>query len=247
MRDLFIGLEGAEPRVIVAPSLFPLLPWRMTVETIRGLPLVHVSEVRIIGWRALAKRIVDVTVGFALLLALSPLLLVAMLAVLADDGRPVLFRQSRIGRNGEAFTLVKVRTMVRDAEVQLDELRPRNETSGHFFKISDDPRVTRIGRRLRAWSIDEIPQLWNVLRGDMSLVGPRPLFSAPGDYDPIERRRLRVRPGLTGPWQASGRSTTGGAQAIQQDLFYIENWTMLGDVVILARTITSVLSRKGAV
>jgi exopolysaccharide biosynthesis polyprenyl glycosylphosphotransferase len=246
MRNLFIRLEGAPQRVIVAPSLFPLLPWRMTVETITGLPLVHVSEVRLSGWRAAAKRALDIVGGTALLIALTPVFLVSMLAVLLFDGRPVMFHQPRIGRDGRPFQLTKLRTMVRDAELQLDALRGRNEPGGHFFKIEADPRITRVGRTLRRWSIDEIPQLWSVLMGDMSLVGPRPLFSLPEEYDPVERRRLRVRPGLTGPWQVSGRSSVGGAEAIQKDLFYLENWTFLGDLVILARTVTSVLSRRGA-
>lgn len=246
MRDLFVQLEGARQRVIVAPSLFPLLPWRMTVETITGLPLVHVSEVRLSGFRALAKRSMDL-VGSALLLAvLSPVLLIGATAVRLADGRPVLFRQTRIGREGRPFELLKLRTMVRDAEERLDGLRALNEAGGHFFKIADDPRVTRAGRFLRRWSIDEIPQLLSVLKGDMSLVGPRPLFSRPEEYDAVERRRLRVPPGLTGPWQISGRSDIAGAEAIQKDLFYIENWTFVGDLVILARTVVAVLTRRGA-
>lgn len=247
MRDLFIELEGAPQRVIVAPSLFPLLPWRMTVETITGLPLVHVSEVRLSGIRAFVKRLTDLVGGILLVVLLSPVLLAGAMAVLITDGRPVLFRQTRIGRDGRPFELLKLRTMVRDAEARLDGLRAHNEASGHFFKIADDPRITRAGRFLRRWSIDEIPQLLSVLKGDMSLVGPRPLFSRPDEYDPIERRRLRVRPGLTGPWQVSGRSSVDGADAIQKDLFYLENWTFLGDLVILGRTVTTVLSRRGAV
>ena len=246
MRDLFIALENTPQRVVVAPSLFPLLPWRMTVETITGLPLVHVSEIRLAGWRAAVKRALDVSGASVLAILLGPILIAAMCVVLVTDGRPVLFRQVRIGREGRPFVLRKVRTMVRDAEAQLASLKELNEAAGHFFNLSDDPRITRTGRILRRWSIDEIPQLWSVLKGDMSLVGPRPLFSAPEDYDPIERRRLRVRPGLTGPWQVSGRSTVGGEQAIQKDLFYLENWTLLGDLIILGRTITTVLSRKGA-
>jgi lipopolysaccharide/colanic/teichoic acid biosynthesis glycosyltransferase len=246
MRDLFIRLEGAPQRVIVAPSLFPLLPWRMTVETITGLPLVHVSEVRLSGWRAAAKRMLDIVGGTVLLFALTPVLLAGMLAVLLTDGWPVIFKQTRIGRDGQPFRLVKLRTMVRDAELQLDSLRDRNEAGGHFFKINADPRVTLVGGWLRRWSIDEIPQLWCVIRGDMSLVGPRPLFSLSEDYNPVERRRLRVRPGLTGPWQVTGRSSLSGPEAIQKDLFYLENWTFLGDFVILGRTVTSVLSRRGA-
>ncbi len=246
MRDLFIRLEGAEQRVIVAPSLFPLLPWRMTIETITGLPLVHVAEAELRGTRGAVKRAMDIVGSIVLLVVLSPLLAAAMLAVFVSDGRPVLFRQTRIGRHGRPFTLRKVRTMVRDAEGQLESLQHRNESDGHFFKLSDDPRVTRLGRTLRRSSIDEIPQLWSILKGDMSLVGPRPLFSLPEEYDEVERRRLRVRPGLTGPWQVSGRSSLNGTEAIQKDLFYLENWTLLGDIIILARTIPAVLGRNGA-
>lgn len=246
MRELFVQLEEAPQRVIVAPSLFPLLPWRMTVETITGLPLVHVSEVRLSGLRAIAKRATDLVGGTLLLVLLGPALLAGALAVLVTDGRPVLFRQTRIGRDGRPFELLKLRTMVRDAEERLKGLLDQNEAGGHFFKIADDPRIIRAGRFLRRWSIDEIPQLLSVLRGEMSLVGPRPLFSGPDEYDPIERRRLRVRPGLTGPWQVSGRSSMAGAEAIQKDLFYLENWTFVGDLVILVRTIVAVLSKRGA-
>ena len=246
MRELFAKLEGASQRVLVAPSLFPLMPWRMTVETVVGLPLVHVSEVRLSGFRAVAKRAVDLIGGTLLLIVLSPVLLAGALAVLVDDGHPVLFRQTRIGRDGQPFEILKLRTMVPDAESRLSDLRQRNEAGGHFFKVADDPRVTRVGRILRRWSVDEIPQLLSVLKGEMSLVGPRPLFSRPEDYDAIERRRLRVPPGLTGPWQISGRSEIYGAEAIQKDLFYLENWTFVGDLVILARTVITVLSRRGA-
>jgi exopolysaccharide biosynthesis polyprenyl glycosylphosphotransferase len=246
MRELFIQLENAPQRIVVAPSLFPLLPWRMTVETVIGLPLVHVSEVRLAGSRAVAKRVLDLIGGTLLLTLLSPVLAVGALAVLVDDGRPILFRQTRIGREGRPFELLKLRTMTRDAEAHLDGLMGQNEMGGHFFKIADDPRITRSGSFLRRWSIDEIPQLVSVLKGDMSLVGPRPLFSRPEDYSPVERRRLRVRPGLTGPWQVSGRSATSGTEAIQKDLFYLENWTFLGDLVILARTVSTVLSRRGS-
>ena len=245
MRRLFVALEGAPQRVIVAPSLFPLRPWRMTVETITGLPLVHVSEVRLSGGRALAKRLTDLIGGTLLLLGLSPVLVAGALAVLIADGRPVLFRQTRVGKDGRPFELLKLRTMIRDAEAQLESLRDQNESDGHFFKIADDPRITRTGRFLRRWSIDEIPQLLSVLKGDMSLVGPRPLFSRPEEYDTIERRRLRVPPGLTGPWQVSGRSDISGAEAIQKDLFYLENWSFVGDLVILARTVTAVFCRRG--
>jgi exopolysaccharide biosynthesis polyprenyl glycosylphosphotransferase len=247
MYALAVALEGHPQRIIVAPSLFRLLPWRMTVETITGLPLVHVDEVRLSGWNAVAKRTLDVVGSLTLLLLLAPVVAIAALVVLATDGRPAFFSQTRIGKDGRAFTLHKLRTMVRDAEEQLPALMDHNEAGGHFFKIHDDPRITPTGAVLRRWSIDEIPQFWSVLKGDMSLVGPRPLFSRPEEYDPIERRRLGVRPGLTGPWQVSGRSTVGGAEAVQKDLFYLENWTLFGDLVILARTAVRVLGGRGAV
>lgn len=246
VRDVFVRLEGAPQKVLLAPAMFPLLPWRMSVETITGLPLVHIGERRMVGARAAAKRSIDLVGAAILLVVLSPIALLAMLGVLLADGRPVLFRQARIGRDGRPFTLWKIRTMVLDAEDRLDHLRDDDTAGGHFFKLQDDPRVTRLGRVLRTWSIDEIPQLLNVLGGSMALVGPRPLFSTPAEYDFVERRRLSVRPGLTGLWQTSGRSMLDGAQAMQKDLFYIENWTLLGDLIILARTVLSVLSRRGA-
>jgi lipopolysaccharide/colanic/teichoic acid biosynthesis glycosyltransferase len=172
---------------------------------------------------------------------------VAALAVRASSPGSVLFRQRRVGREGREFTMLKFRTMVADAEERLAEVEHLNEAVGHFFKISEDPRITSVGRHLRRWSIDELPQLWNVLRGDMSMVGPRPpLPDEVSRYDTWHLRRLRVRPGVTGIWQTSGRSDVPFDEAVRMDLFYIENWSLGTDLYLLGRTAGAVLTRRGA-
>jgi lipopolysaccharide/colanic/teichoic acid biosynthesis glycosyltransferase len=172
---------------------------------------------------------------------------VVALAIRLDSRGPVLFRQERVGRDGQPFTMLKFRTMVEDAEERLPDVSHLNEAEGHFFKIADDPRVTGIGGTLRRWSIDELPQLLNVLRGQMSMVGPRPpLPHEVAAYDAWHLRRLRVRPGVTGVWQVSGRSDVPFDEAVRLDLFYIENWSLGYDLYLLGRTFGAVLSRRGA-
>jgi len=156
-------------------------------------------------------------------------------------------RSGRVGRRGRPFQVLKFRSMVVDAEEMLAELRERNESDGPLFKMTDDPRVTSVGRFLRKTSLDEIPQLWNVVRGDMSLVGPRPALPSEAEqWSPELRNRLRVRPGITGMWQVSGRSSTSFEEYARLDLFYIDNWSFLTDMAILARTVPAVLRKEGA-
>jgi lipopolysaccharide/colanic/teichoic acid biosynthesis glycosyltransferase len=181
-----------------------------------------------------------------LLVALAPVLLACALAVRLDSPGPVLFRQRRVGRDGRAFTIHKFRSMVADAERRLDALAGRNEADGLLFKLRRDPRVTRVGRVLRAWSLDELPQLLDVLRGHMSLVGPRPpLPTEVAGYDAWLRNRLRVKPGVTGLWQVSGRHQLPFEDYVRYDLFYVENWSLLMDLFILLKTIPTVLRRSG--
>ena len=247
LRDLTIALEGTEIDLAVAPSLFQVVTRRVTIETVGGVPILHVDQIRLERGKALVKRTLDVAVASILLVLSSPLWFAAAVAVRVDSRGPLLFRQRRIGRDGQPFTMLKFRTMVEDAEQRLDEVAHLNEAEGHFFKITDDPRVTPIGRRLRRWSIDELPQLINVLRGDMSMVGPRPPLPVEVQgYDPWHLRRLRVRPGVTGVWQVSGRSDVPFDEAVRLDLFYIENWSVGYDLYLLARTVSAVLSRRGA-
>ncbi len=247
LRELLIGLEGSHVDLIVAPSLFEVVTRRMTIETVGGIPLLHVDRIRLERGNAALKRALDLVVASGLLLLTLPLWMVSAVAIRLDSPGPVLFRQRRLSRDGESFTILKFRTMSVDAEAKVAELQHLNQADGHFFKIVADPRVTRTGRWLRRWSIDELPQLLNVLRGDMSMVGPRPpLPEEVAAYDPWQLRRLRVRPGITGVWQVSGRSDVAFDEAVRLDLFYIENWSLGYDLYLLARTVGAVLSRRGA-
>ena len=219
----------------------------MTIETVGYVPILHVDQIRLERSRRILKRTLDLIAASALLVLTAPLSLAAALLVRTGSPGPVIFRQERIGRDGEPFQMLKFRTMVAGAEDRLAEIEHLNEVDGALFKIADDPRVTEIGRVLRKWSIDELPQLVNVLRGDMSMVGPRPpLPSEVAQYDAWQLRRLRIRPGLTGVWQVSGRSDVPFDEAVRLDLFYIENWSLGTDLWLLAKTIPAVLRRDGA-
>jgi len=194
-----------------------------------------------------AKRLVDVLVGLVLAVALLPLAVLVALAVRLDTPGPILYRQQRAGLDGRPFTMLKFRTMHVDAEARLAELAARNEAGGPLFKLRRDPRVTRVGRRLRLHSIDELPQLLNVLRGDMSLVGPRPALPHEVDrYCDRARQRLLVLPGLTGPWQVGGRSDLPWEAALDLDLSYVHDWTPVTDAVVLVRTVRAVVRPVGA-
>lgn len=209
--------------------------------------VVAVAPVGRYTWREGAKRATDVLLASVLLVLCAPVLAAAALAVRAVDGPGVVFRQRRVGRDGTVFTLLKLRTMVTDAEQQLGDLLRHNEAAGPMFKMRDDPRVTRVGRVLRSTSLDELPQLVNVLRGEMSLVGPRPALPREvAQWDDGLRERLRVRPGLTGPWQVHGRFTASLEEYERLDVGYVDNWTLLGDLQLLVLTVPAVLGRHGA-
>ena len=241
------ALEDQHVQVIVAPSITDVSRERVTVRPVAGLPLVHLERPQ--GQEALrwAKRTFDLAGASLLLLLTSPLMLFAVLAIKRHDGGPVLFRQTRVGRDGGEFAMLKFRSMVTDAEALLAELSPRNESDGVLFKMANDPRITRPGRWLRRSSIDELPQLLNVLRGEMSLVGPRPpLPSEVSRYDADVSRRLRVRPGITGLWQVSGRSDLSWEDTVRLDLYYVDNWSMLQDLTIMTRTLRAVCRSGGA-
>jgi lipopolysaccharide/colanic/teichoic acid biosynthesis glycosyltransferase len=181
-----------------------------------------------------------------MLIGLPVFALVALMVRLSSRG-PIFFRQERVGYHGGPFTVLKFRTMVADAEEQLDGLMDQNEATGPLFKIKRDPRVTSVGRFLRKWSLDELPQLWNVLVGDMSLVGPRPpLAREVAQYEDWMMSRLEVRPGLTGLWQVSGRSDLPFEDYVRLDLFYIENWSLAYDLFIIAKTVPSLATGRGA-
>jgi exopolysaccharide biosynthesis polyprenyl glycosylphosphotransferase len=219
---------------------------RLHVEPVDGLPLLRLTRPTFTGVPWVAKHVVDRLGSIVLLLLTAPLLLVLAVAVKVDGG-PVFFRQTRIGRHGQEFTMLKFRSMVVDADSRLDELAEVNEGAGPLFKLKHDPRVTRVGRLLRRYSLDELPQLFNVLRGTMSLVGPRPpLPREVATYQRDARRRLLVKPGLTGLWQISGRSDLTWEQAVRLDLRYVENWNLALDALILWKTIGAVLNSRGA-
>ena len=193
------------------------------------------------------KRLIDVILAAAALLIIGPLLAVLGLVVRVSSAGPALFRQERIGRGMRPFTMLKLRTMVDGADQLVAGLLDKTGVDQRFYKFQDDPRITRAGRWLRRWSLDELPQLWNVVRGDMSLVGPRPgLASEVEAYESWQLARLAVRPGLTGAWQVSGRSEVGFDDCVRMDLAYIENCSLRGDLIILAKTIPAVLRRRGA-
>ncbi len=236
---------GVEFRI--APDLYALSFDRVDVLEVSGVPLLGLKDLSIKGWNLAVKRALDV----ALIVLTAPLLLsltlILMLLIRLDSPGPALFRQQRVGKHGKLFTCYKFRTMVIDAEARKAELVALNEADGPLFKIRRDPRVTRVGRLLRRSSLDELPQLWNVLSGEMSLVGPRPaLPEEVALYEPWHRRRLEVMPGLTGLWQVLGRSNTTFDEMVQLDIYYAENWSVSTDLRILLRTIPAVLSSNGA-
>jgi lipopolysaccharide/colanic/teichoic acid biosynthesis glycosyltransferase len=212
----------------------------------RSLPIEAAPPVAVDGERVAlhrGKRALDVLVALVLLVLLLPLLGLTALAVFVEDRGPVLYRQRRVGFRGEEFSIFKFRSMVADADSQVIDLRERNMTDGLLFKIHRDPRVTRVGRLLRRSSIDELPQLVNVVRGDMSLVGPRPLPVSPTDFDVADDRRHHVRPGITGFWQVSGGPALGYRDMIDLDIAYIRDWSLTLDLRILARTVPALVGR----
>jgi len=249
VRELSWQLEPGRQHLIVAPSLTDIGGPRIHTRPVAGFPLIHVETPRYAGGKTYSKRIFDIVVSSLLILLLSPVLIFLAAAVRLSTPGPVLFRQNRIGKNGEPFTMLKFRSMVPDAEAVLAELRERERDAGNsvMFKMKDDPRVTPIGRVLRRFSLDELPQLFNVLMGSMSLIGPRPpLESEVEEYERHVHRRFLVKPGITGLWQVSGRSNLSWEESVRLDLFYVENWTMTGDLIILWRTAKAVLARDGA-
>jgi len=236
---------GVRVRVVLAP--FPHLKPRVEVETLEDEAILTLAPAPFSPLPLFCKRVMDVTVaglGLALFAPLFPLL---ALAIKLDSPGPVFFRQWRCGLRGRRFVLYKLRTMVQDAEAQRDKLLHLNIMDGPAFKVPNDPRVTRVGRWLRRFSLDEVPQLWNVLKGDMSLVGPRPpLPEEVAQYAPWQRRRLAMKPGLTCLWQISGRSNLSFSQWMALDLAYIDSWSLGLDLKILAKTIPAVLRGRGA-
>lgn len=237
--------HGVRPRIV--PDVFQMALARVEMDEINGIPLLGMSKVSIRGWNLAVKRALDLLVAGSLLVLLSPLMALIALVTRLDSHGPVLFRQTRVGRGGQPFTCYKFRSMRTGADQEQPALAGRNEAQGPIFKMKDDPRRTRLGRILRRTSLDELPQLWNVLRGEMSLVGPRPpLPSEVQSYEAWHKRRLEVAPGLTGLWQVSGRSNLTFDEMVMLDLYYGENWSLWLDLKILLKTIPTMVLGTGA-
>ena len=249
VRELSWSLEPGRQHLVVAPSLVDIGGPRIHTRPVAGLPLIHVETPRYEGSKRFAKRAFDLAAsGFGILLA-SPLLLTIAVIVRLSTPGPVLFRQERIGYDGGPFYMLKFRSMVIDAEARLLDLATEDRVEGNtvMFKMRDDPRVTPIGRFLRRYSLDELPQLFNVFGGSMSLVGPRPPLAREVDlYEQHVHRRFLVKPGITGLWQVSGRSNLSWEDTVRLDLYYVENWSLTGDLVILWRTAKAVVATEGA-
>ncbi|MFG1603923.1 sugar transferase [Actinoplanes sp. NPDC049265] len=247
LRRLAWELERDDIDLIVASSLVDTAGDRITVRPVDGLPMMHVEHPRLIGGRRLIKGVFDITGAAFLLVLFAPVFLAVAAWIKLDTGGPVFFRQTRVGRGGESFRMFKFRTMYVDAEQRRAAMQESNDLAGVLFKMRQDPRVTRSGRVLRRHSLDELPQLINVLLGEMSLVGPRPPLHAEVEQYPDDmRRRLVVKPGMTGLWQVSGRSDLSWEDSIRLDLRYVENWSLTVDLVILMRTAMVVMRGQGA-
>ncbi len=247
LRELSWALEGAGVELLVHPGLVEVAGPRMHIRPHVGLPLLHVEQPHFTGWRRFVKRFADLALTGIGVAMISPILAGIALAIKLHDGGPVIFRQTRVGLDGTTFTMLKFRSMHIDAEQRLAELRAKNPELGLMFKMENDPRITGIGKILRKFSLDELPQLFNVLTGQMSLVGPRPpLQSEVDNYENHARRRLLVTPGLTGLWQVSGRSLLSWEETVRLDLRYVENWSLSLDLLIIWKTFFAVVARRGA-
>lgn len=247
LRRIVWDLEQHATQLVMAPNVTDISGERLRIRPVGGLPLVHLEGPRWAFAARWAKRVFDLIGATVLIVMMAPLLLWAAVRIKLHDRGEVLFRQTRVGRDGREFSCLKFRTMVMDADAMIGQLQEEQGAVAFLFKLKDDPRITKPGRFLRRYSIDELPQLFNVLRGDMSLVGPRPQVPAEvAEYDDIVRRRLRVRPGMTGLWQVSGRNDLSPEDSIRLDLYYIDNWSMMQDLAILCRTFGAVMSSSGA-
>ena len=248
IRELMWRLEAVDVELVVAPGVMDVAGARLSMRPVAGFPLVQVEKPQYQGAEHLQKRIFDFCFALAALIGTSPLLITAAIAVKLTSAGPVFYSAERIGLNGQPFQMLKFRTMVADADKQIDDLWQMNDVDGGvLFKMRNDPRVTAVGRILRRFSIDELPQFINVLKRDMSVVGPRPpLAQEVEKYDTAVRRRLLVKPGITGLWQVSGRSDLSWDESVRLDLSYVENWSMAGDLLIACKTLKAVLASNGA-
>lgn len=247
IRRLIWDLEPMGIDLVVSTGAMDVALSRLVMRPIAGLPLLHIEKPQYVGAKRFQKRAFDFCFAMALLTAALPVLVITAIAIKVTSRGPVFYSAERIGIDGKPFAMLKFRTMVQDADKQLTYLLDKNEIDGPHFKIRNDPRVTPIGRVLRRFSIDELPQFINVLRQEMSVVGPRPpLRREVGAYDHECLRRLLVKPGVTGLWQVSGRADLSWDESVRLDLSYIDNWSMVGDLLIIAKTVRAVLRHTGA-
>ncbi|MGV8912115.1 MAG: sugar transferase [Rhodoglobus sp.] len=247
IRDLAWQLEGTAAELILASRLANVAGPRIHFRPVEGLPLIHVEIPQFDGGKHVVKRGLDIVVSALALVVLSPLFLLLAIAVRLDSPGGAFFGQVRVGRDLETFRMFKFRSMVPDASTKLAGLTEQNEASGVLFKLKNDPRVTAVGRFIRKYSLDELPQIWNVLKGDMSLVGPRPpLPNEVRAYQGKVNRRMYIKPGLTGMWQINGRSDLNWEDSMRLDLYYVENWSVVGDLVIMWRTFKVLIHPVGA-
>ncbi len=247
IKDLVWKLDPHGVDLVVTTGVVDVASPRIEMRPVAGLPLIHVEKPSYHGAKRSGKRLFDVAFSVAALLVLLPLFAVVAVAIKLDNKGPVFYRSERIGLDGRPFGMIKFRSMVTKADAMVESLLVQNEGAGLLFKMRDDPRVTQVGKVLRRYSIDELPQFINVLRGEMSVVGPRPpLRREVENYDGRVKRRLLVRPGVTGLWQVSGRSDLSWDESVRLDLSYVENWSMISDVLIIGKTVKAVLASDGA-
>ena len=247
LRSLAWELEKTGTDLCVSPALLDVAGPRTTIRPTAGLTLLHVDHPQLSGFRLVLKGLFDRCAAAAALVMLAPVMAVLAAAIWLHDRGPVLFTQVRVGRDGHTFRIYKFRTMVVDAEQRKEELLASNDSDGVLFKLRKDPRVTGVGAHLRRWSLDELPQLFNIFLGHMSLVGPRPALPDEADkYLEHVRRRLVVKPGLTGLWQVSGRSDLSWEESVRLDLRYVENWSFALDLQIIWKTLSVLVRRSGA-
>lgn len=247
VKELAWELEEGAAELLLVSQLTDVAGPRIHQSPVDGLPVVHVDLPRFSGAEHVIKRTVDLVVATTALVLLAPLYAAVALAIKLDDGGPVFFRQERVGQNGRPFHMHKFRSMAVDAEARLADLMDRGLGDGVLFKLTDDPRITRVGQFLRRHSLDEFPQFWDVLRGRMSVVGPRPpLPHEVAQYERHVHRRLLIKPGVTGLWQVSGRSDLSWEESVRLDLSYVENWSLSGDLILILKTVREVFKGRGA-
>jgi exopolysaccharide biosynthesis polyprenyl glycosylphosphotransferase len=247
LNRLFWELQEVDVDLQITSGTIDLMASRMVVQSVAGVPLLYVRRTGMDRAQRTMKRAIDIFGSLAGLIVLSPALAAIALWIRSDSTGSVFFKQVRVGRDGRIFTCWKYRSMFVDAEQKRAELEPLSQGPGLLFKLKEDPRITRAGRFLRRYSLDELPQLWNVLKGEMSLVGPRPALPAEVEqYDDWVRNRLKVKPGMTGLWQVSGRTETSFSDYVRFDLFYIQNWSLALDLWVLWRTFRAVMTAEGA-